>query len=89
MLDVWSDDRDDVRYALAYCAEYNFAEQAAEKGCASVITQRGQDECKREQQKKDDACNVSVEDGALVDAHVEADVTVAACRVVSGVRRIG
>ena len=48
-------------YALAYGAEYNFAEQAAEKGCASVITQRGQDECKREQQKKDDACNVSVD----------------------------
>ena len=45
----------------AYGAEYNFYEQADKNGCASIITERGQDECAREQRKKDDACNVAVE----------------------------
>jgi hypothetical protein len=28
-----------------YAAEHNFYEQADKKGCASIITERGQDEC--------------------------------------------
>jgi uncharacterized membrane protein len=42
-------------------SEYNFYEQADKKGCASIITERGQDECAREQKRKDDACNVRVD----------------------------
>jgi hypothetical protein len=41
--------------------EYNFYEQADEKGCSSIITERGQDECARVQRAKDDACNVPVD----------------------------
>jgi len=44
-----------------YAAEYNFYEQADKKGCASIITERGQDECARAQRAKDDACKISVE----------------------------
>jgi hypothetical protein len=44
-----------------YASEYNFYEQADKKGCASVITERGQDECARTQRAKDDACNVSID----------------------------
>jgi hypothetical protein len=44
-----------------YAAEYNFYEQADKKGCASIITERGQDECARVQRAKDDACNVPVQ----------------------------
>jgi hypothetical protein len=41
-------------------SEYNFYEQADKKGCSSIITERGQDECARVQKAKDDACSVSV-----------------------------
>jgi len=44
-----------------YAAEYNFYEQADKKGCASIITERGQDECARAQRAKDDACSVPVQ----------------------------
>ena len=44
-----------------YAAEYNFYEQADKKGCSSIITERGQDECTRAQRAKDDACRVAVE----------------------------
>jgi len=47
--------------ATVYAAEYNFYEQADKKGCASIITERGQDECTRVQGAKDDACSVPVE----------------------------
>lgn len=47
--------------AAAYAAEYNFYEQADKKGCASIITERGQDECARVQRAKDDACKIGVE----------------------------
>lgn len=44
-----------------YASEYNFYEQADKKGCSSIITERGQDECARVPQKaKDDACSVPV-----------------------------
>ena len=42
-------------------AEYNFYDQADKKGCASVITERGQSECAAVQKRKDDACSVPVE----------------------------
>jgi hypothetical protein len=44
-----------------YASEYNFYEQADKKGCSSIITERGQDECARVQRAKDDACGVSVD----------------------------
>lgn len=44
-----------------YAAEYNFHEQAGLKGCDSVITERGQVECKGVQKAKDNACSVPVE----------------------------
>jgi hypothetical protein len=44
-----------------YAAEYNFYDQADKKGCASIITERGQDECARVQRAKDDACSVPVQ----------------------------
>ena len=44
-----------------YAAEYNFYEQADKKGCSSIITERGQDECTRVQRAKDDACRVPVD----------------------------
>ncbi len=47
--------------AAVYAAEYNFYEQADKKGCASIITERGQDECARAQRAKDDACKIGVE----------------------------
>ena len=47
--------------AAAYAEEYNFYEQADLKGCLSVITKSGQEECARVQKAKDDACMVSVE----------------------------
>lgn len=47
--------------ASALAAEYNFYEQADKKGCASIITERGQDECERVQKAKNDACNVAIE----------------------------
>lgn len=43
-----------------YASEYNFYEQADKKGCSSIITERGQDECARVQKAKDDACSVPV-----------------------------
>ena len=47
--------------AAVYAAEYNFYEQADKKGCASIITERGQDECARVQRAKDDVCKVGIE----------------------------
>lgn len=47
--------------AAVYAAEYNFHEQAGKKGCASIITERGQAECARAQRAKDDACQIGVE----------------------------
>ncbi len=44
-----------------YASEYNFYEQADKKGCSSIITERGQDECARMQRAKDDACSVPVD----------------------------
>lgn len=44
-----------------HASEYNFYEQADKKGCASIITERGQDECARVQRAKDDACSVPVQ----------------------------
>lgn len=53
--------------AAVYAAEYNFYEQADKKGCASIITERGQDECARVQRAKDDACSAPVQ--CEVDKH--------------------
>lgn len=53
--------------AAVYASEYNFYEQADKKGCASIITERGQDECARAQRAKDDACSVPV--ACDVDKH--------------------
>ncbi len=47
--------------AVVYASEYNFYEQADKKGCASIITERGQDECARVQRAKDDACSMPVQ----------------------------
>ncbi len=44
-----------------YASEYSFYEQADKKGCSSIITERGQDECARVQRAKDDACKVPVD----------------------------
>jgi hypothetical protein len=44
-----------------YAAELNFYEQADKKGCASIITERGQSDCASVQNAKDRACNVAVE----------------------------
>lgn len=44
-----------------YASEYNFYEQADKKGCSSIITERGQDECARVQRAKDDACKIPVD----------------------------
>jgi hypothetical protein len=45
----------------AYAAEYNFYEQADRKGCASIITERGQGDCAAVQKRKDELCSVPVE----------------------------
>ncbi len=47
--------------AAVYGAEFNFYEQADKKGCLSIITERGQEECARAQRSKDDACRVPAE----------------------------
>jgi hypothetical protein len=52
---------------VAYGSEYNFYEHADKKGCVSIITERGQDECARAQRAKDDACSVPV--ACEVDQH--------------------
>ena len=44
-----------------YAAELNFYEQADKKGCASIITERGQSDCASVQSAKDRACSVAVE----------------------------
>lgn len=44
-----------------YAAEYNFYEQADRKGCASIITERGQSDCAAVQRRKDELCSVPVE----------------------------
>ncbi len=44
-----------------YASEYNFYEQADKKGCASIITERGQYDCASVQSSKDKACGVAVE----------------------------
>jgi hypothetical protein len=45
----------------AYATEYNFYEQADKKGCASIITERGQGDCAAIQRRKDELCSVPVE----------------------------
>lgn len=45
----------------AYATEYNFYEQADRKGCASIITERGQSDCAAIQKRKDELCSVPVE----------------------------
>ncbi|HLL25379.1 MAG TPA: hypothetical protein VK427_24755 [Kofleriaceae bacterium] len=45
----------------AQAAEYNFYEQADKKGCASIITDRGQTDCAAVQRRKDELCGVPVE----------------------------
>lgn len=45
----------------ALATEYNFYEQADKRGCASIITERGQSDCTSVQRRKDEACGVSVE----------------------------
>ncbi|MEO7729687.1 MAG: hypothetical protein ABIY55_01855 [Kofleriaceae bacterium] len=47
--------------AVVHAAEYNFYEQADNKGCSSIITERAQDECGRVQRAKDEACSIPVE----------------------------
>jgi hypothetical protein len=47
--------------AAVYGSEYNFYEQADKKGCASIITERGQYDCAAVQKAKDNACSVPVE----------------------------
>jgi len=53
--------------AAAHGSEYNFYEQADKKGCASIITEHGQEECAHVQKAKDEACNVSL--ACDVDKH--------------------
>ena len=45
----------------AQASEYNFYNQADKKGCASIITERGQSDCAAVQRRKDDLCNVPVD----------------------------
>lgn len=45
----------------AYASEYNFYDQADKKGCASIITERGQSDCAAIQRRKDELCSVPVE----------------------------
>jgi hypothetical protein len=45
----------------AQASEYNFYDQADRKGCASIITERGQGDCAAVQRRKDDLCTVPVE----------------------------
>src|SRR5262245_43140348 len=45
----------------AQAAEYNFYEQADRKGCASIITERGQSDCAAVQRRKDELCSVPVD----------------------------
>jgi len=45
----------------AQASEYNFYEQADKRGCASVITERGQADCAAVQRRKDDLCGVPVD----------------------------
>jgi hypothetical protein len=45
----------------AQASEYNFYEQADRKGCASIITERGQTDCAAVQRRKDDLCGVPVD----------------------------
>jgi hypothetical protein len=45
----------------ALASEYNFYDQADRKGCASIITERGQSDCAAVQKRKDDACSAPVE----------------------------
>ncbi|MGN6109484.1 MAG: hypothetical protein ACTHU0_30535 [Kofleriaceae bacterium] len=45
----------------AQAAEYNFYDQADKKGCASLITERGQSDCAGVQRRKDELCSVPVE----------------------------
>lgn len=46
---------------VAQASEYNFYEQADKKGCASVITERGQNDCADVQKRKDDLCRIPVD----------------------------
>jgi hypothetical protein len=44
-----------------HAGEYNFYEQADRKGCASIITERGQYDCSTVQRRKDELCSVPVD----------------------------
>lgn len=44
----------------AHGAEYNFYEQADKQGCASIITEHGQEECAKVQATKNEMCSVPV-----------------------------
>jgi hypothetical protein len=43
------------------CDRVQFYEQADKKGCASIITERGQSDCAAIQRRKDELCSVPVE----------------------------
>lgn len=43
-----------------YADELNFCRQTSKKGCESIITERGQENCASEQRAKNEACNVSL-----------------------------
>jgi hypothetical protein len=45
----------------ARAEEYNFYVQADKKGCASIITERGQEDCAGVQARKNSVCNVAIE----------------------------
>jgi hypothetical protein len=45
----------------AQASEYNFYDQADKKGCASIITERGQSDCATAQKRKDELCGVPVD----------------------------
>jgi len=45
--------------SIASAEELNFCRQTTKKGCDSIITERGQQECDRAQREKNDKCNVS------------------------------
>ncbi|MEO8843612.1 MAG: hypothetical protein ABI591_16510 [Kofleriaceae bacterium] len=45
----------------AQASEYNFYDQADRKGCASIITERGQSDCAAVQRNKDNLCSIPVD----------------------------
>jgi len=66
-----------ISTSVAVASEYNFYVQAGQKGCDSIITERGQSDCKSVQSAKNSACSVSVEcdvdrQSRLIDKYKEA-----------------